>query len=411
MAGGLNAPPFTAPSLSGRGRRRQYNQQFLLPPSFYYFKAAPLPQTSYFAFSRLHYQPKQQFLRKQKLNVASRSSYEVGGPEEEMLLNSRRGESSEDEKWSPSQYQALLKGGEQVVSVLEEIAKLLQDMNMDEASEKIAVELAAHGVIGKRVDQMESGFMMALDYMIELADKDRDDKRKSILEVIKETVLSHLTKKCPPHVQVIGLLCRTPQKESRQELLRRVAAGGGVFKSENGTKVHLPCANLNEIANQADDLLETMETRPVVPDRKLLARLVLIREEARNMMGGGILDERNDRGLNILPEAEVNFLTKLVSLKPGTTVETMIRNVMMGKEEGEETSGGADSKSVSGGITGKASFTGLKPLPVRPGMFLETVSKVLGGIYSGNVSGITAQHLEWVHQKTLHVLQEIAFSG
>lgn len=48
-----------------------------------------------------------------------------------------------------------------------------------------------------------------------------------------------------------------------------------------------------------------METRPSVPDRKLLARLVLIREEARNMMGGGILDERNDRGLSTLPESEV----------------------------------------------------------------------------------------------------------
>lgn len=58
---------------------------------------------------------------------------------------------------------------------------------------------------------------------------------------------------------MIGLLCRTPQKESRQELLRRVAAGGGVFKSENGTKVHLPGANLNDIANQADDLLEVVD--------------------------------------------------------------------------------------------------------------------------------------------------------
>lgn len=48
-----------------------------------------------------------------------------------------------------------------------------------------------------------------------------------------------------------------------------------------------------------------METRPVVPDRKLLARLVLIREEARNMMGGGILDERNNRGFSTLPESEV----------------------------------------------------------------------------------------------------------
>ncbi|KAF5195755.1 Pep-related development arrested 1 protein, partial [Thalictrum thalictroides] len=45
--------------------------------------------------------------------------------------------------------------------------------------------------------------------------------------------------------------------ESRHELLRLVAAGGGIFESEKGTKVQLPAANLNEIANQADDLLKT----------------------------------------------------------------------------------------------------------------------------------------------------------
>ncbi|XP_065621513.1 protein PEP-RELATED DEVELOPMENT ARRESTED 1, chloroplastic-like [Quercus suber] len=159
--------------------------------------------------------------------------------------------------------------------------------------------------------------------------------------------------------------------------------------------------------------MQTMETRPVVPDRKLLARLVLIREEARNMMGGGIMDERNHRGLSTLPVAEVNFLTKLVALKPGKTVHEMIKNVMQGKDEGadntdsdEENSTGARDLS---GFAGWESVTGKKPLPVRPGMFLETVSKVLGGIYAGNDSGITAQHLEWVHQKTLQVLQEIAF--
>ncbi|RVW34353.1 Protein PEP-related development arrested 1, chloroplastic [Vitis vinifera] len=147
-----------------------------------------------------------------------------------------------------------------------------------------------------------------------------------------------------------------------------------------------------------------METRPVVPDRKLLARLVLIREEARNMMGGGILDERNDRGLNTLPESEVNFLTKLVALKPGETVQEMIKNVMQGKDEGADNSegdkGDSSSGKFSGGIAGRSSVTGRKPLPVRPGMFLETVSKIIvlhgvSGIYGGNISGITAQHLEW----------------
>ncbi|KAK6937886.1 hypothetical protein RJ641_031394 [Dillenia turbinata] len=342
-----------------------------------------------------------------KLQRKCTSSYEVGGGFTDGFSATSIGNSPQDEQpknWDSAEYEALLKGGEQVTSVLEEMIKLLEDMNMDEASEKIAVELAAQGVIGKRVDEMESGFMMALDYMIQLAEKDNDDQRKSLLEVIKEVVLSHLTKKCPPHVQVISLLCRTPSKESRHELLRRVAAGGGAFEGENGTKIHLPGANLNEIANQADDLLETMESRPVVPDRKLLARLVLIREEARNMMGGGILDERNHRGFNTLPESEVNFLTKLVALRPGKTVQEMIKNVMQGKAEGadnseEDTAG----KHVSSGIAGRGSFTGRKPRPVRPGMFLETVTKVLGGIYAGNVPGITAQHLEWVHQKTLQM--------
>lgn len=51
--------------------------------------------------------------------------------------------------------------------------------------------------------------------------------------------------------------------------------------------------------------VQTMEKNPSVPDRRLLARLVLIREEARSMMGGGILDERLNRGLDILPDAEV----------------------------------------------------------------------------------------------------------
>ncbi|KAL1339199.1 hypothetical protein AAHE18_U017500 [Arachis hypogaea] len=356
-----------------------------------------------------HHHQQQQFLqfqlknpkRKTQLFVSgtSSASYEVGNgyPKEEN--NDDNGFSSEQER------KALLRGGEQVISVLEEMVTLLEDMNMDEESEKVAVELAAQGVIGKRVDEMESDFMMALDYMIQLAEKDEDDKRKSLLEVIKETVLSHLTKKCPPHVQIIGLLCRTPQKESRHELLRRVAAGGGVFKGKDELKIHIPAANLNDIANQADDILETMETRPVVPDRKLLARLVLIREEARDMMGGGILDERNNRGLYTLPEPEVNFLAKLVALKPGDTVLSMIRNVMQGKDEGADNAGNDYEGNAE-----RVSATGRKSHPVRPGMFLETVSKVLAGIYTGTESGITAQHLEWVHRKTLQVLQEIAFN-
>lgn len=47
---------------------------------------------------------------------------------------------------------------------------------MDGAFEPVALELVAQGVIGKRVDEMESGFLMAVDYMIQLAQKDEDDE-------------------------------------------------------------------------------------------------------------------------------------------------------------------------------------------------------------------------------------------
>jgi hypothetical protein len=67
--------------------------------------------------------------------------------------------------------------------------------------------------------------------------------------------LSHECAHFVNQVQVVGLLCQTEKKDSRHELLRRVAAGGGVFENDKG-KVQIPGANLNDIANQADDLLE-----------------------------------------------------------------------------------------------------------------------------------------------------------
>jgi hypothetical protein len=52
----------------------------------------------------------------------------------------------------------------------------MEDMEMDGEFAAVAVELVAQGVIGNRVDEMESGFLMALDYMIQLAQKDGDDE-------------------------------------------------------------------------------------------------------------------------------------------------------------------------------------------------------------------------------------------
>ncbi|CAK9188566.1 unnamed protein product [Ilex paraguariensis] len=149
----------------------------LLSHRFFFFT---VPPSSYFP---THHHYHKQWSLNQPRNrrfLALCASYEVGGgfsPEElNMQDRTTRKQEQDNEKLDASQYEALFKGGEQVTSVLEEMIKLLEDMNMDEASEEVAVQLAAQGVIGKRVDQMESGFMMALDYMIQLAEKDQDHK-------------------------------------------------------------------------------------------------------------------------------------------------------------------------------------------------------------------------------------------
>lgn len=51
-----------------------------------------------------------------------------------------------------------------------------------------------------------------------------------------------------------------------------------------------------------------MEEKAKVVDRRLLARLVLVREEAYSLLSGGLQDERNERiKLKNLPEPEVSI--------------------------------------------------------------------------------------------------------
>lgn len=56
-------------------------------------------------------------------------------------------------------------------------------------------------------------------------------------------------------MQIVGILCRTPDKDARQEVLRRCAGGGGTFDKTGGGKVELPAVNLQDVANQAEEVI------------------------------------------------------------------------------------------------------------------------------------------------------------
>ena len=56
-------------------------------------------------------------------------------------------------------------------------------------------------------------------------------------------------------MQIVGILCRTPDKDARQEVLRRCAGGGGTFDKTGGGKIELPAVNLQDVANQAEEVI------------------------------------------------------------------------------------------------------------------------------------------------------------
>lgn len=53
---------------------------------------------------------------------------------------------------------------------------------------------------------------------------------------------------------------------------------------------------------------------------------------------------------------QVNFVTKLVALKPGKSVREMIKNVMQGKDEGADDY--STRESSSRGIAGRVRYNG-----------------------------------------------------
>jgi hypothetical protein len=56
-------------------------------------------------------------------------------------------------------------------------------------------------------------------------------------------------------VQIVGMLCGTPEKDAYQEIVWQCTGGGGTFAKTGGWKIALPGTNLNDVSDQADDLV------------------------------------------------------------------------------------------------------------------------------------------------------------
>eukprot|EP00897_Mesotaenium_endlicherianum_P006949 jgi/Mesen1/6282/ME000324S05329 len=236
-----------------------------------------------------------------------------------------------------SAWEDLLRGGEVVADVLSTMADLMAGIENLEEDSEMAVQLSAAAAVSAKMEELDQSFLIALDYMIKVAEEDEDAEKRALLNAVKEQTMRQLSNKLPPAMQVVSMLVSTKLKEDRKDVLCRAAAGGAELPLEGGGTTLVPYSKLDDIIAQADTLIESLEEKPRVADRRLLARLVLAREEARALMGGGLQDERNNtRGLKALSEPEVKFLSSLMSMKPGPLLRERLKEVMLGSKEGAD---------------------------------------------------------------------------
>ena len=101
---------------------------------------------------------------------------------------------------------------------------------------------------------------------------------EDLLEVVTtlytETVLA-FRRKLPPAMQLVDLLVEFEAEADRAKVMEAAVQGGA------GGAVPVPAAHPTEVVANARHLITDLEAKAEVADRGLLARLCLVREEAR----------------------------------------------------------------------------------------------------------------------------------
>jgi hypothetical protein len=282
------------------------------------------------------------------------------------------------------------------------------------------LEGIVRGAVAQRVEWLDDAFLAALDAFVvaidgrrrqreqqqqtgaAAADADADGRLIQVLQLVRGQVLAQVSARLPPAVRVLDAALRETERRERIEVVERAllqgGGGGDDDISSNNNSGGLPRVSFEALASAAGQLVDDMEDAEAVPDRALLARLVLLREELRAMHarqawgGGGGGEGGNGGGKSStaaifgfnranLPRSCAAFAKELLAVGDGTR-----RAALLTKAFEEDWTGGAGGGGGGGGEggSGGGGFGGASqqqkkkqkkesPDVVRPGRFLATL--------------------------------------
>ncbi|GIL92422.1 hypothetical protein Vretimale_6501 [Volvox reticuliferus] len=233
---------------------------------------------------------------------------------------------------------------------------------------------AVRDAVARRLDFLDANFLTTLSGFIRACEQRGDAQLTRVLIAIREEVLRQVAGRMPAAAQVLDLALRHADKDKRVGVLRAASAAGAgagaVADGAVGASGGVPTADLDTLAATASKFIDEMEEQPEIPDRRLLARLVLLREEVRLLreearFNAGA-DQPTEPVRSNVPQRCAAFLKELVA------VSDPLRRVGLLAAAFERDWDGAAPKQKP-----QTAFHADQPDWVRPGRFMATLQSMV----------------------------------
>lgn len=345
-----------------------------------------------------------------------------------------------------------------LVQDLEAAADDLQDIVrtiITEASaDKVVAQLAGDSadgiearavakVVDARLPLLGDSFLAALGVYLQEAEKMGDVLTQGVLLAVRDRVLTSLSAKLPPEMQLLEALLAAADYPARLGIMREAhnaaeaeaaaaarQQGGRGFGSTGAAADRaaeaaaeaagvrpVPACDLTAVVAAASQFIEDMEDSTEVVGKTLLARLCVIREEVSNFFAqskwarpkdGGKEQRQQQEGAaqrDVVPQREVAFLKELLAVSDPTARMAYIE---MSMRDGWS-AGAAGRQQAPGSSKGEATSKQL----IRPGRLMSCVSatqaRMLAEAERGAPVGeMTLMRMEEVRREVLQVLEGMA---
>ncbi|KAG1672207.1 hypothetical protein FOA52_002908 [Chlamydomonas sp. UWO 241] len=271
---------------------------------------------------------------------------------------------------------------------------------------------AVRSTVVQRIEFLDANFLAALNGYIDAAARDPEGPVGELLplmELLRNEVLYQVALRLPPAARVLNRTLQERDKDARVGVLRTALSGG---------RGDVPGADGGSLSTAATQFIDDMEEQDVVVDRRLLARLCLVREEVRflgleaGFTGGGQAQDAaspsgssgsgagGDGGAqgfhrSNVPQRPAAFINQLVAVGVPATRLGLLSRAFCEDWEGAAPRQKPQSSAQKG-----------QPDWVRPGRFMATLAAMISGVEAEAGSGVR-QRLADIQMEAISVLDRI----